>query len=107
MPGFLLHVGAKVTCAHSGQAAPTAPNPHVLVSGMATVIVTTPYKVTGCTLPSPPAANGPCVTALWTTGTTHVLSNGLPLLVVSSQAKCAPTGTPLIITVTQTHVSAI
>ncbi len=107
MPGFLLHVGAKVTCAHGGQAMPTVPNPRVLVSGMPTVIMTTPYKVTGCTLPPPPAANGPCVTAQWTTGTTRVLSNGLPLLVLSSQATCAPTGTPLIITVTQLRVVAM
>ena len=26
MPGFLLHVGATVLCAHGGQAQPTAPN---------------------------------------------------------------------------------
>jgi hypothetical protein len=35
------------------------------------------------------------------------LSNGQPLVVQSSQAICAPTGTPLIIAVTQTRVSAI
>ena len=33
MPGFVLHVGATVLCAHGGQAQPTAPNPRVLVSG--------------------------------------------------------------------------
>ena len=37
MPGFLLHVGATVLCAHGGQAQPTAPNPRVLVSGQPTV----------------------------------------------------------------------
>ena len=36
MPGFLLHVGATVLCAHGGQAQPTAPNPRVLVSGQPT-----------------------------------------------------------------------
>jgi hypothetical protein len=35
MPGFLLHVGATVLCAHGGQATPTAPNPRVMVSGTA------------------------------------------------------------------------
>jgi len=107
MPGFLLHVGATVLCAHGGQARPTAPNPSVLVSGQPTVLQTTPYMVAGCALPPPPAANGPCVSAQWTTGTTRVTSFGQPLLVQSSQAICAPTGTPTLITATQTRVFAI
>ena len=107
MPGFLLHVGATVLCAHAGQAQPTVPNPRVTVSGQPTVTLTAPYVVAGCALPPPPAANGPCVTAQWVTGTTRVLSNGQPLLVQSSQAICAPTGTPLIIVVTQVRVTAM
>jgi hypothetical protein len=107
MPGFLLHVGAQVLCAHAGQATPTAPNPRVTVSGQPTVLMTAPYVVAGCTLPPPPAANGPCVTAQWVSGTTRVLSNGQSLLVQSSQAICTPTGTPLIIAATQTRVSAM
>lgn len=106
MPGFLVHVGATVLCSHAGQAQPTVPNPRVLVSGQATVLLTAPYVVAGCALPPPPAANGPCVTAQWTSGTTRVLSNGQPLVVLSSTSVCAPTGTPLIITVTQARVSA-
>jgi hypothetical protein len=66
-----------------------------------------PYVVAGCALPPPPAANGPCVTAQWITGATRVLANGVPVLVLSSQAICAPTGTPLIIVATQTRVTAI
>src|SRR4051794_32725932 len=107
MPGFLVHVGAQVMCAHGGQAQPTAPNPRVLVSGQPTVTIVPPYVVAGCTLPPPPAANGPCVTATWITGSTRVLSNGQPLVVQSSSSICAPTGTPLIIAVTQTRVLAI
>ena len=64
MPGFLLHVGATVVCAHGGQAQPTAPNPRVTVGGMPAVTLTTPYVVAGCPLP-PPAGNGPCVTGRW------------------------------------------
>jgi hypothetical protein len=45
------------------------------------------------------------VTAQWITGTTRVFSNGQPLLVQSSQAICAPTGTPLLILVTQMRVT--
>jgi len=105
MPGFLSHVGATVQCAHAGQAQPTVPNPRVLVSAQPTVTLSTPYVIAGCALPPPPAANGPCVTAQWITGTTRVFSNGQPLLVQSSQAICAPTGTPLLILVTQMRVT--
>jgi hypothetical protein len=107
MPGFLVHVGAQVLCSHAGQAQPTVPNPRVLVSAQPTVLMTSPYLVAGCTLPPPPAANGPCVTAQWLSGTMRVTSNGQPLLVQSSQAICAPTGTPLMIVVTQIRVSAM
>jgi hypothetical protein len=106
MPGFLVHVGATVLCSHAGQATPTVPNPRVMVSGTPTVTLPTPYLVAGCTLPPPPAANGPCVTAQWLVGTLRVLSNGQPLLVQSSQAICAPSGTPLLIVATQTRAFA-
>jgi hypothetical protein len=104
MPGFLLHVGATVLCAHAGQATPTAPNPRVLVGGQPTVTLPTPYLVAGCTFPPPPAANGPCVTAQFVTAATRLTSSGQPLLLHDSQAVCAPTGTPLTVTVTQARV---
>jgi uncharacterized protein DUF4280 len=107
MPGFLLHVGATVMCAHGGQAQPTVPNPRVTVTGMPTVTFAGPYVVAGCALPPPPAANGPCVTAQWITAATRVTSNGQPLLLLDSQALCVPTGTPLLITVTQTRVTGM
>ncbi|HUF60483.1 MAG TPA: hypothetical protein VMN36_00280 [Verrucomicrobiales bacterium] len=107
MPGPLVHFGATVLCSHAGQAQPTVVNPRVLVSGQPTVPITSVYVVAGCTLPPPPAANGPCVTAQFVTSSTRVLSNGLPLLLLDSQAICAPTGTPLVTTVTQTRVLAV
>jgi hypothetical protein len=107
MPGFLVHLGAQVTCSHAGQAQPTAPNPRVSVSGQPTVLISAPYVVAGCAFPPPPAANGPCVSAQWLTGSTRVLSEGQPLVVQSSQAICAPTGTPLLILLTQTRASAL
>ena len=105
MPGFLLHVGAVVTCVHGGQATPIVPNPRVTVSGQPTVLMTGPYAVAGC--PFVPPAPGPCVTAQWVLGATRVTSNGQPLLLLDSQAICAPTGTPLLILGTQTRVTAI
>ena len=106
MPGPLLHVGATVLCAHGGQAQPTAPNPRVSVLGQPVVGVSGPYVVAGCALPPPSAGNGPCVTAQWVTSATRVTSGGVPLLLMDSQAICAPTGTPLTPTVVQTRVTA-
>lgn len=106
MPGPLLHVGATVLCAHGGQAQPTVPNPRVSVLGQPVVGVNSPYVVAGCALPPPTAGNGPCITAQWVTSATRVTSGGVPLLLMDSQAICAPTGTPLTPTVVQTRVSA-
>ena len=106
MPGFILHQGATVLCAHAGQAQPTVPNPRVTLTGMPSVTLSGPYVVAGCAMPPPPAGNGPCVTAQFVMGSVRVMSNGQPLLLFDSQAICAPTGTPLIIAVTQTRVIA-
>ena len=107
MPGFLLHLGATVTCAHAGQATPTAPNPRVLVNGQPVVTLASPYVVTGCTLPPPPAANGPCVTAQYVSSALRVSAGGQPVLLFDSQAVCAPTGTPLVNLATQTRVTGM
>ena len=107
MPGFLLHVGATVLCSHAGQAQPTVVNPRVLVSGQPTVAIPGPYVVAGCALPPPPAANGPCLTAQFITAATRITSNGQPLLLQDSQAICAPTGTPLMVVLTQLRVSGM
>ncbi len=94
-------------CAHAGQAQPTVVNPRVLVMGQPIVTIASPYVVAGCTLPPPTAANGPCVTAQFVTSATRVFANGQPVLLMDSQAICAPTGTPLIPTVTQTRVTGM
>lgn len=107
MPGFLVHFGAGVTCLHGGQAQPTVVDPTVLVSGQPVVTLAAPYVVAGCALPPPIAANGPCVTAQFMDGSTRVFANGLPVLLLSSQSICVPTGTPLLIVATQTRVTAI
>ena len=104
MPGFLLHMGATVLCAHAGQAQPTAPFPRVKVGGQPVVTLPTVYTVAGCTLPPPPAANGPCVTAQFLMGATRVMAGSQPVLLQDSQAICTPTGTPLNIVVTQVRV---
>ncbi|HVT57253.1 MAG TPA: hypothetical protein VHR45_02545 [Thermoanaerobaculia bacterium] len=107
MPGFLLHVGATVLCLHGGQAQPTAPNPRVTVSALPTVTIASPYLVAGCTLPPPLAGNGPCLTAQWVSAATRLTSDGQPLLLLDSQAICAPTLTPLVVTATQNRATGV
>jgi len=103
MPGFLLHVGATVLCAHGGQAQPASPDSRVLVSGQPIVLQPMPYTVAGCPF-NVSGAPVPCVTAQWTTGATRIMSNGMPVLLLDSQAITVPNGTPLMIVVTQTRV---
>lgn len=107
MPGFLLHVGATVMCAHAGQAQPTSPNPRVMLNGQPSVTQPVPYVIAGCPFTTPAGVPLPCVTAQWITAATRITSNGMPLLLIDSQAICVPNGTPVIIAVTQTRVTGI
>ncbi|MGE3154225.1 MAG: hypothetical protein AB7G48_14385 [Nitrospiraceae bacterium] len=106
MPGFLVHLGATVLCAHGGQAMPTSPNPRVLVSGQPVATQPTPYSIAGC-----PFVTGttptPCLTGQWLTASTRLLVGGVPVVLFDSQAMCAPNGTPLMITSTQTRVTGM
>jgi hypothetical protein len=103
MPGPLLHLGATVQCAHGGQAMPTSPDAQVLVGGQPIVTQPSPYTVAGCPF-NVSGAPVPCVTAQWTTAATRITSNGMPVLLMDSQAVCVPNGTPLLIVSTQTRV---
>lgn len=107
MPGFIVHVGATVLCSHGGQANASVPFPRVLVSGQPVVTIAAPFLVAGCSMPPPSAGNGPCVTGQWLSGSTRVLAGGQPLVLQSSSSVCAPTGTPLIIAMTQLRASAL
>jgi hypothetical protein len=100
MPGFLVHVGATVLCAHGGQSQPTSPNPRVLVGGQPVTTQPAPYVVAGCPF-VPPGGNGPCVTAQWVVAATRVLVGGVPAVLQDSQAVAVPTGTPLTVVATQ------
>jgi len=104
MPGYLLHQGATVQCAHGGQAQPTVTSQTVKVGGQFVVTQSAPYTIAGCSLPPPPTGNGPCVTAQWTSAAMRITSDAQPVLLFDSQATCTPTGTPLLIVQTQTQV---
>jgi hypothetical protein len=106
MSGQLLHVGANVTCAHSGTASPSSTNARVTVSGQPTALLSASYLVSACTFPPPNAGNGPCVSATWSSGTVRVTSTGQPLAILGGSATCTPTGTPLLTLSAQTRVVA-
>jgi hypothetical protein len=107
MPGYLLHVGATVICAHGGQAQPTLSNPRVKLMGQPIVIQAGPYAITGCANPPPPANVGPCLTAQWVTAAIRVKVMGQPVLLQDSQAMCTPTGTPLNVVLAQTRLKGM
>jgi uncharacterized Zn-binding protein involved in type VI secretion len=107
MPGFIVHLGATVLCAHGGQAMPTSPNPRVLVSGQPVATQPAPYSIAGCPFTLPPSSPSPCITGQWLTAATRVLVGGMPVILFDSQALCAPNGTPLMITSTQAKVTGI
>jgi hypothetical protein len=98
-------MGAVVTCAHGGQAMPTAPSPRVMVSAMPIATIAAPYAVAGCAF-VPLAGNGPCVTAQWVVGAVRVVSMGQPVVIMSGVSICVPTGTPLIPVQAQPRVIA-
>jgi uncharacterized Zn-binding protein involved in type VI secretion len=106
MPGYVLHAGATVLCAHGGQASATAPSPRVKVGGQPATTLSGPYAVAACPFTTP-GGPVPCVTAQWTVGATRVRSSGVPLLLQDSQAVCAPNGTPVTIAATQVRVKAV
>lgn len=107
MPGYLLHVGASVLCAHAGQGQPVASNPRVKVGGLAIVTQINTYTIAACTFPSLTAGAPPCVTAQWVSAAIRVKAGGMPILLQDSQSICAPTGTPLIVVATQIRVKGI
>ena len=107
MPGFLLHAGATVLCAHGGQAQATQPNPRVLVGNQPVVTQSAPHTIAGCPFPPPPQGTGPCVCAQWTVAATRVLAGNVPVLLGDSQATCTPTGTPVQVVVTQVRAKGM
>ena len=99
-----------IICSHAGKGQLVAPNPRVMLSGVPVPVIASPFVVAGCTMPPPPAGNGPDVTGMWIppTGTVRVTSMGMPLVVQSSQSTCLITGAPGIIMMPgQVRVTAI
>ena len=106
MANYMLDSSSTVQCMHAGQAQPAGTNARVKVGGQPIVTQSNSYTVSGCTMPSPPNGNGPCVSAQWTSAATRVKAGGTPVLTKDSQAVCVPTGTGLNIINTQMRVKA-
>ena len=104
MPGELLDKGATVQCQHGGKVQPSSAYERVKLDGQFVLTQPSTYSVSGCTLPPPIAANGPCVTAQWTSAAKRVKAGGEPVLLQDSQAQCIPTGTGVTVRARQTKV---
>jgi hypothetical protein len=107
MPGYLLHAGATVTCAHGGVATPDAPNARVRVMGQPVVTQPSPYTIIGCPFTVPPGVSQPCVAATWAMAALRVKVMGQPVVLSGSLAICTPNLTPLMIGMTQTRVTGM
>jgi len=104
MPGYLLHVGAKVTCFDGGPADPAKPNTNVTVSGQPTVLLPTQYTIPSCPLKSIPQSF--CTVGTWTSGTTQVTSNGQPLVISTGISTSVANATAMRVVSSQTKVTA-
>lgn len=107
MSAPILHVGATMLCLHAGQAMPGSPDVRVSLGGQPLVTISSPYSIAGCTLPPPTAGNGPCVSASFVSAATRVSASGVPVLLSTSQAVCAPTGTGVNVVSAQVRVLAV
>jgi hypothetical protein len=110
MPGYLLHVGAGMTCQHAvGQATIAPTQPRVLVSGqpVATMPPGPPtIVVAGCPFTLPNGKPQPCVTVRWTMPTARVLFSGQPAMVapgpgpgpgLCQSVEQIPQGAPIVV----------
>jgi hypothetical protein len=114
VPGFLLHVGAVVTCPHQGPATTPPTQPRVLVLGQPVATTANLYAVAGCIFTLPGPVPSPCVRVQWTAPAARVLVNGLPALVANPgpapglclSALQVPQG-PALVSVIQTRVTGV
>lgn len=88
----LVTSASTVQCTHSGSCTATKKAAKLKVNGAKAIPKSTSYTVSGCSLPPPIAANGPCVKATPSSGSSKVKSGGEKLLLKDFSASCTPTG---------------
>lgn len=108
MPGYLLSVGAVVTCTHSAPATATPGGPRVFVSGQPVATVASVWSVTGCPFQIPVGAGTvpqPCIRVQWAMPSGRIIVGGSAALlqpgIGSGAGAClnaeqAPQGSPLV-----------
>ncbi len=95
MPGPVLTVGTPILCQHGGVGQLIPSSPRVTINGQPALVQTDACIITGCALQT---SGGPfCLSAQWITATTRVQSNGMPMLLIDSQAVCSAVGTGVLI----------
>ncbi len=88
----LVTSSSTVQCTHSGSCTATEKVAKVKVNGSKVIPKSTSYMVSGCSLPPPIAANGPCVKASPSSGSSKVKAGGKKILLKDFRASCTPTG---------------
>lgn len=111
MPGFLVHVGASLTCTHAAPVNIASSNTRVLVSGMPVATLADMFLVAGCPFTVPGPKLQPCVKVQWVTPAARVLVNGQPVILQASVGLCQsaeqiPQGPPVVVA-TQTRVTGL
>ncbi len=105
MPGFLLHTGAVVNCAHTIPALIPPVQPRVLVSGQPVATMATKMTVAGCPFTVPGPKPQPCATVKWLLPAVRVKVMGQPALVqpapgpgqgLCQSADQIPNGAPVV-----------
>lgn len=113
MPGFLMHVGAVMTCFHqAGVATIPPPQPRVVMNGQPVATISNPATpiatVAGCPFQVPVPGGTkpqPCVTIKWAMPSTRFLVNGFPAALlpalgvgpgICQSAEQIPQGAPIV-----------
>jgi hypothetical protein len=105
MSAAILHVDALVQCSHPpGLAQARSSFPRVKVSGKAVIRSVDLYDIKECGLSS--TSTPPCAVGAFTQGAKKVLAGGLPVVTLTSESTCTPTGTPMKPVTAQTRVRA-
>ncbi|HLF26610.1 MAG TPA: hypothetical protein VJG32_09750 [Anaerolineae bacterium] len=100
MTSPLLHVGATLICAHSGQVSIVSTNARVFVGGQPAATLGDTFLIGGCPFTVPGPKPQPCVKVQWLAPAARVFVNGQPAIVQASAGLCQsagqiPQGAPL------------
>ena len=114
MPGYLVQMGATITCPHGGQASIVSSNQRVKAMGAWIALLNDTTTVAGCPfqVPAGPTTKPqPCVKVQWLVPAARVKVMGQFVLVQSSSGLCQSAeqipGGPPSIAVTQMRVKGM